>query len=612
MEKEKERVAGLLGISSRQLFDSLLPLQALYASADHLKTLLFAITDGILPSNAGGGYNLRMILRRTFGFSEQFGYELDVPKVLEGHARHLKYIFPHLGQGLATSIDVIGEERKRYLATKEKARTVVAAIVTKAKGAKGSGKERAGAGRISKNKLAVLYKSNGIPPEYVSEIASENGVEVEMPGNFYSLIRGGEGEERGRPDIDSRKVLAHGVVGLPRTTGRFYTLEESFQAKVLAIISNKYVVLDTTAFYPEGGGQVADTGYIEAVSPGSGVASSRFPVSFVTKEAGVVLHEVTGDVSKLKAGAMIKGVVDLKRRKAIARHHACAHLVNAACREVLGPHIWQAGSYKDEFKAHLDVTHYRRISPEELKMIELKVNEYIMRNMPITIEILPRNTAEERYGFRLYQGGAVPGKELRVVSMGDVDVEACGGTHQMLKTTGEIGAFKIVKREGIQDGIERIIYKAGDVAIRFMQEKEDLLRSSSEILSVSEGELAQSVERFFREWKEQRKSLEKLGSQMVAVEAREIIEHGREKPIVRVLELDATALRQLGQTIAESDCASACLMNKEGSIVCAAGRNSRFKAKDLLSAALAQLGGTGGGSERIAQGKAAKVGVVEL
>jgi alanyl-tRNA synthetase len=392
---------------------------------------------------------------------------------------------------------------------------------------------------------------------------------------------------------------------MSRTLERYYGTEATFSAKVQAIVSDKFIVLDTTAFYPEGGGQVADTGFLE-------VAGVQLPVSFVTKEAGVVLHEVTGDVSKIKKGASVIGNVDLVRRKAIARHHACAHLVNAACREVLGPHIWQGGSYKDEFKAHLDITHYKKITPEEQKQIELKVNEYIMRNMPILVEVLPRNVAESKYGFRLYQGGAVPGKELRVVSMGDVDTEACSGTHQMLKTTGEIGAFKIVKREGIQDGIERIIYKAGDVAIKYTQEKEDLLRTSSDVLSVSEGELVQTVERFFKEWKEQRKSLEKLGMQMVAIEAREIIEHGKQKPIVRILELDQSMLRQLGQAVAESDSSAACLMNKEGNLICGAGKNSKYKAKDILNEAVKQLGGTGGGSDRIAQGKVKNVGMVSL
>lgn len=605
LEAEKARVAKLIGVDKDELFRSLAPLQSLYASADHLCTLLFTVTDGMLPSNSGGGYNLRMILRRVFGFEAEFGFELDYEAIIKGHASHLDYMFPHLKEGVGTTLDVIAEERRRYEATKEKAEQVVISTIKKAKGKhEGPSKERGMPGRIGAEDLFTLYKSNGIPPEYVIEVAKENGVDVQMPGNFYLKVKGEEGEAAAPSRDPAVKVLASDVVDLAKTEALFYSKEERFSAKTLGVIGGKYVVLDRTAFYPEGGGQVGDTGSLS-------VSGLEFPVLNVTKAAGVILHEVK-DAARLKKGVMLEGRVDLARRGAITRHHTCAHLVNAACREVLGQHIWQGGSYKDEEKGHLDVTHYKKITPDELRRIELKVNEYIRRDLPILTHVFPRNEAERRFGFRLYQGGAVPGKELRVVSVGDIDNEACGGTHQMLDSTGEIGAFKIVKREPVQDGIERIVYKAGDVAIRYMQDKEELLRTASDALSVSEGELVQTVERFFREWKEQRKALERLGSQMVAIEAKEIIGQGKEKPAMRVLELDAAMLRQLGQMVAESDGAAACLLNKEGNIICAAGKNSKFKAKDILAEALKQLGGTGGGSDRIAQGKVKKVSTVHL
>jgi alanyl-tRNA synthetase len=622
LEKEKERIASLLGISKKELFETILPLQALYASADHLKTLLFAVTDGMLPSNAGGGYNLRMILRRVFGFGSQFGYQLDYPKIIQGHADHVEYMFPDLQSGVETTIDIIEEEKKRYNTTKEKTRLNVINIIKKAKGGQKGicNKDRVAAGRINTQDLLTLYKSQGIPPEYVEEIARENGVEVAMPGNFYSLVREGEGESGPATKAPSVKLLAADVVDLPKTKELFYSTEETFKAKVLDILKNKYVVLDKTAFYPEGGGQVADTGILEVSGAQSSVSGSKsrvlgsgsvVKVKNTLKAAGVVLHEVD-NVKKIKKGTSVRGVVDLKRRKTIARHHTSAHLVNAACRYVLGDHVWQGGSFKDPNKGHLDVTHYRRITPDELGAIELKVNEYIRQNLPISTPVLPRNEAEKKYGFRLYQGGAVPGKELRVVSIGDIDHEACGGTHQMMSSTGEIGAFKIIKRESVQDGIERIVYKSGDVAIRYMQEKEAVLRRASSVLSVSEPELIRSVERFFNEWKEQRKELEKLREQVVKAEAKEIIEQGKTKPVMHILELEPAMLRKLAQAVAESETSAACLMNKSGNVVCAAGEKSKFKAKEILDKTVAALGGSGGGSDRIAQGKVKKVAMVRF
>lgn len=602
LEKEKERVAQMLGVSKKELFNSLEPLQALYASADHMCTVLFTVTDGMLPSNSGGGYNLRMLLRRVFGFEARFGYSLDYGKIVTKHADFLEYLFPHLHDGVDTTIEVIDEEKKRYQATKEKAGAMVLNIVRKAKGGKSGApnKERIGGGNIGKEELVTLYKSHGIPPEAVLEVAAENDVEVEMPGNFYSLVRAGEGEESSPDKAPAVKVLFSDIATLPKTQALYYGTESAFRAKVLEVVHGKYVVLDQTAFYPEGGGQTYDTGTLDGVE-----------VRQVTKQAGVVLHEV-GDISRFKAGAHVEGSVDLERRKTIARHHTAAHMLNAACREVLGPHIWQGGSGKDEEKAHLDLTHFRKITNDELSAIEHKVNEYVMSNMPIKTHLLPRNEAESKYGFTIYQGGAVPGKELRIVSVGDIDSEACGGTHAMNTLTGEIGPFKIVKRESIQDGIERITYKCGHVALDYMQEREKLLHEAASVVSVSEGELVRTIERFFTEWKAQRKKIESLGELLVREEAREIIDSYPGHPVMKILDLDDAALRKLALKVAESDKAAAILLGKSGMLVCAAGKDSGHSAKALLDKAIAQLGGSGGGSDRIAQGKAQKVAVVRV
>ncbi|MEW6035388.1 MAG: alanine--tRNA ligase [Candidatus Micrarchaeota archaeon] len=606
LEKEKERIAQMLGVSKKELFQTLEPLQALYASADHLCTLLFTVTDGMLPSNSGGGYNLRMVLRRVFGFEERFGYSLDYGKIIQGHADFLEYMFPHLHDGVETTIDVIDEEKKRYRATREKAGSMVLNIVKKAKGTKPnvSNKDRVGGGTIGREELFTLYRSHGIPPEAVAEVAAENEVDVEMPGNFYAQVRAGEGEEASPEQAPAVKVLFSDIATLEKTKPLYYSLESRFGAKVLAIVHGKYVVLDQTAFYPEGGGQVSDTGTLA-------VSGSQSRVLNVSKQAGVALHEVE-DVSHFKVGREVEGVVDLERRKTIARHHSAAHLLNAACRSVLGPHVWQGGSHKDADKAHLDITHYRKITHEELAAIEQKVNEYIMADMEIATHVLPRNTAESKYGFTIYQGGAVPGKELRIVSMGDVDSEACGGTHTMHRRTGEIGCFKIVKRESIQDGIERIIYKCGHVAMAYMQERERMLRDAAGVFSVSDGELVRTSERFFGEWKAQRKKIEALGDLLVKEEAREIMEGHRGQPVMKMLDLDEASLRKLALKVAESEKASACLINKNGTLVCAAGIESGVSAKSLLEKVLKELGGSGGGSDRIAQGKAQKAAAVKL
>ncbi|MBI2079369.1 hypothetical protein HYT84_01280 [Candidatus Micrarchaeota archaeon] len=330
------------------MFGKLEPLQALYATADHTLTLLFTVTDGMLPSNAGGGYNLRMILRRVFGFEQEFGFDFNFEKILNGHTEHLSYMFPHLKEGVGTTLSVIEEERRKYAATKEKAKGKVTNLVQKAKGK-----------RITADDLFVLYKSHGIPPEAVLEVAKEQKVSVEMPGNFYAKVR--EKDERAVEEEVKTKI---DVANYQKTKTLYYSKDEEFSASVLGTI-DKYVILDQSAFYPEGGGQVADIGEL-----------NNSKVINVQKDAGVILHQVE-DATKFKKGQKVSGKVNLQRRLIITRHHTCAHLLNAAARSVLGRHIWQGGSNKDENKAHLDLTHYKKITHDELDRIELLVNEYI-------------------------------------------------------------------------------------------------------------------------------------------------------------------------------------------------------------------------------------------
>jgi len=601
IELERERIAKLLGLEKETLFKTLEPLQALYATADHLCTLLFTVTDGMLPSNSGGGYNLRLILRRVFGFSERYKFDINYEEIIKGHANHLRYLFPHLKEGTDTCIDVIEEERRKYTATKEKARSIVSNIIRKAKKDMSgiSNKEREAEGVIESDELILLYKSHGVPPEYVMEIAKENGVSVKLPGNFYDLVR--EGEGKGRKEEEKKKVLVSELPNIPKTEILYYEQDGKFKAKIIDVVKDRYVVLDRTAFYPEGGGQVADTGTIAGV-----------PVLYVLKAAGVILHEVK-DPSKFKKGMEVDCEVDMERRKTITRHHTAIHLLNAVCREVLGKHVWQAGSYKDEYKGQLDVTHYKRITNEELERTERKVNEYIMRNLPIKIEVLPRNKAEEKYGFRLYQGGAVPGKELRVVSIGEIDHEACGGTHHMIKSTGEIGLIKIVKRESVQDGVERLTLKAGMTAVEYIQERERIIREASNVLSVSDTDLVKSTERFFNEWKQQRKKIEELREEVITSEAKSIVNECKSgRPIIKIIDVDVQLLRKLAQRLSTEKNCAACVMNKEGDIVCVSSSDSSYSAKDMMTKALNTLGGNGGGSDRIAAGRVKKVAIFEL
>lgn len=205
---------------------------------------------------------------------------------------------------------------------------------------------------------------------------------------------------------------------------------------------------------------------------------------------------------------MVEIKVDLEHREKLRRLHTATHIVNFAAREVLGNHVWQNGSnLKTEFGS-LDITHYDNLTLDEIYEIEKRANEIIFENKKVTIEEIDRSEAEQKYGYTIYQGGAIPMKNLRIISILDSDIEACGGIHMM--TTGGIGLLKIIDSQKIQDGVVRLKYVVRDYAIKANYEKEKLLTQVEEVFNVDDSAIVRTSEKFFNEWKEQKKEIDKL------------------------------------------------------------------------------------------------------
>jgi alanyl-tRNA synthetase len=218
----------------------------------------------------------------------------------------------------------------------------------------------------------------------------------------------------------------------------------------------------------------------------------------VFKQGGVVVH-VLKEKPDFKHGDEVTGHIDFNRRMQLAQHHTSTHIINGAARKILGNHIWQAGAHKDIDKARLDITHYDSLSEQQVKEIEDLANETIEDNLPIYSELMKKNLAELEYGFRIYQGGAVPGKILRIVRIHDFDVEACGGTH--LHLTGEAKKIKILKTSKIQDGIIRIEFAAGDAAANFMEKEYGVLQEAAKLLDCKVGQVPGRSQELFNIWK---------------------------------------------------------------------------------------------------------------
>ena len=470
LEKAWSDIANKLKINVNVLKEKLLPVVALYSIADHTRTVLVALNDGELPSNVGGGYNLRNLLRRCFSFIEKYNWDIDLEKVFKIHLKEFGKWYTDLKES-AVLFDVLRLEKERYAKTREEAKK----IISKYKG------------KIDIQTLLTLYESNGITPELLSQIAPD----LEIPAGFYAAL-----DELKERAAAKKQELTVDVAEFPKTENMYRkdACTTKFEAAVIGQ-HDAYIILDKSYFYPRSGGQDYDLGTINGL-----------PLKAVWAKDGVFLHEL--DKPHLfKKGEKVKCEIDSERRRKLTATHTAVHVVGDAARQVLGPHIHQAGSEKTIEKGRLDLTHYKPISFDELQKIEVIANETVKKGIKVHSEILPREKAEAKYGITIYQGGAVPGKQLRILTVGD-DVQACGGTH--VENTKDIKFIKIINAERIKDGIVRIEMMVADKALEKMQENEKILNDVSKMWDVPFNEIPKTANKFFEEWKEQKKELKEL------------------------------------------------------------------------------------------------------
>ena len=412
------------------------PLAALYSVADHTRSLLVALSDGALPSNVGGGYNLRTLLRRALDIIASNNWDIELIDVCNWHAEYLKPQYPELTEHLDEVSEILSVEERKHGETRKKSKRVVASLK----------------GEIDLAQLITLYDSQGVTPQMLTEA----GLSVDVPQDFYSQVSERHQTVAAKAKTGRGRQLP--LEGVEKTEILYYDdyLLLEFEATVQRILEGRFVVLDKTAFYPTSGGQLHDIGTINGQA-----------VSDIFKQGNVVVHVV--EKPDFKECERVKCKIDLDRRKQLAQHHTATHIINGVARELLGEHIWQAGAEKTLEKARLDITHYAALTFEQLAEIERRANEAVQKNLPVKSSILSRDVAESQFGFRLYQGGVVPGRELRIVKIDDLDVEACGGTH--LHSTGEANIIKILGSTKIQDGIVRLEFTAGRAAERFIEKE---------------------------------------------------------------------------------------------------------------------------------------------
>jgi len=583
----REQVAKRVGITVEELEKAIRPYELIYAIADHTKALTFMLADGVVPSNVKAGYLARLLIRKSIRHLRELGLEVPLSEIVALHIKELHKTFPEFKEMEDIILEMIELEEKKYAETLRRGSDLVRREIAKLK--------KKGIKEIPVEKLVTFYESHGLTPEIVKEIAEKEGVKVNIPDNFYSMVA--KEAERTKEEKGEELVDFELLKDLPDTRRLYYEdpFMKEFDAKVLRVIKD-WVILDATAFYPEGGGQPYDTGVLI-------VNGREVKVTNVQKVGKVIIHKVE-DPGAFKEGMIVHGKIDWKRRIQHMRHHTGTHVLMGALVRVLGRHVWQAGSQLTTDWARLDISHYKRISEEELKEIEMLANRIVMEDRKVTWEWLPRTTAEQKYGFRLYQGGVVPGREIRVVKIEDWDVQACGGTH--LPSTGLVGPIKILRTERIQDGVERIIFACGEAAIREWQKERDLLKKASNVLRVPPEKLPETAERFFNEWKEARKEVDKLKKELARLLVYELESKmqkiGSIEFIGEVVEGSMEDLRELVEKLKKPK-RVVVLISRDGYFAVSVGSEVGVEANELAKKITLIAGGGGGGRRDIAQGK---------
>lgn len=558
-----ERIGEETGYSVRELKENVLPLASLYSVAEHSRALLFALADGKLPSNTGGGHDLRMIARRAMGFIDEYGWDVSLEEVVEWHADELEEIFPKVKKRIDEVKEILKVERERYESTKRATENMVKEL----------SKEE-----LTEDRIIELYDSRGVPPQML-----ERELGAEIPDNFYSRVaekhEEGEAEDKKRFDVSD----------IPKTEKLYYEKEE-FDGEVVGVL-NYYVAFDKTAFYPTSGGQMHDRGRVNGRD-----------VVEVVSHGGVILHRIPEH--GLEVGDEVHGKIDPDRRKQITQHHSATHLINAVTREVLGDHIYQAGAYKDMEKGRLDVTHYE-IPPEDtVEKIQERANEVVKRGVPVEKTVLKKNEAEEKYGFDIYQGGAVPGNEVRIVRMGELDAEACGGTH--VENTEEIGNILITDVRKIQDSVVRFEFTAGDRTMEFLTEMEEVANRCKDILDAELEEIPDRSKELFEDWKRSEKKVKELEREVAKkrTEELEFENAGGKRVLVESVEGNMEELRNISRDLtAEDTCII--LLGIEGesvNVLGSVGEEVDLNVGSVVRNTSKDLGGKGGGDERLGQG----------
>ena len=518
---------------------------------DHVKAVTMLISDGVQPSNEGRGYVLRRLLRRAARHGRLLGIKgLFLKEVVDAVVENYGGNYPVLVENKDYITKIITLEEERFNETIDSGMNILNGYIEELEAEKSK--------VLSGEKAFKLYDTYGFPIELTEEILEEKGMSVDNE-EFKKEMEAqrerarsarGETSYMGSEETPINKIKADvetEFVGYGSTEGKGNILvlatDDAFVDE-LKSGDKGYIVIDKTVFYPEMGGQIGDKGIIEGRNGKAYVVNTKKNVS------GKIIHYVEVKEGSFSAGEEVNLFVEKQRRSFIAKNHTATHMLQAALKEIVGSHVHQSGSYVDNERLRFDFTHFQALSSEELQKVEDLVNEKIMEVANVETNLMTIEEAKQSGATALFDEKY--GDKVRVVAAGEFSKELCGGTH--VSNVGEIGLFKIVAETGVAAGIRRIEAVTGIQAIKFMEDKQRLLRDACAGLKCTEKDILKKISSQNAELKEKDKEIAELKSKLTSGAEDDILNSAKDingvKAVAYALEdVDGNALRDLADKI---------------------------------------------------------------
>ena len=578
--------------------------------ADHSRAVTFLIGDGIMPSNEGRGYVLRRILRRAARHGKMIG--IDKPFLNEAAMvviDMMKYTYPDLADKASYITKVILNEEQRFMETLDAGLRILqeeTAILKKAD------KSVLPGALIFK-----LYDTFGFPTDLTADIVKKDRITLDMEGFEAEMERQrerargawkGSGEEAVAEcylKVSSSGVVSEfcGYEGISKDEANVMAIfVEGKSSEIAATGQKAEIVLDTTPFYGESGGQAGDTGYLEGQGFSFAVEDTKKPIDKFIVHKGVVL---TGEI---KVGAKARVIIDQERRQAIAANHSGTHILQAALKAVLGDHVKQSGSLVNAERLRFDFTHFSKITDEELLRVETIANDMIRKNLPVTTEVCSLEEALKTGATAVFDEKY--GATVRIVKMSEMSMELCGGTH--VAHTGDIGLLKIVHELSIAAGVRRLEAVTGKEAVAHIQKAEEELKRTAGLFKAGHLEVYDRAEKLLKNVKDLEKEIEALKGKMAAKDSGDLMSQIKEIAGVKVLAAevaisDAKTLRDFGDKLRDKLQSGIILLGSKADdkalLLCMVSKDlaDKFHAGNIIKELAPIVGGKGGGRPDMAQ-----------